>query len=116
MIAVWAPWAQGPLAAADSALREAVVLLNERDNYQFSRYVLAELPGVAAQVGDVAAARDWMRRWDARRTAANQMYEPGAELRRAWVIGASGELAQASKQARHAAGGDELAARFEPAR
>ena len=111
MIAVWAvclgkaAWAQGQFAAADSALREAVTLLSERDdNLQFSRYVLAELAGVAAQAGDATAALDWMSRSDSRPAPANQMYEPWVELRRAWVIAASGELARAGRQARHAAG------------
>ncbi len=109
MIAIWAACrgkvalAQGRVAAAEAALREAVTLLAERDNYQFSRCVLAELAGVIAQTGDASAAQEWMKRSDARRTDANLMFEPWAELKRAWVIAASGELTRAAGQARHAA-------------
>ena len=109
MIAIWAVQraraaaARGRLTAARDALREAVTLLAERDYYQFSRYVLAELAGVAAQTGDAAAARDWMSRSDGRRTDANRMFEPSAELRRAWTMASGGELASAARQARYAA-------------
>jgi DNA-binding CsgD family transcriptional regulator len=109
MIAIWAVQraraaaARGRLTAARDALREAVTLLAERDYYQFSRYVLAELAGVAAQTGDAAAARDWMSRSDRRRTDANRMFEPSVELRRAWTMAVGGELASAARQARYAA-------------
>src|SRR5579859_2938984 len=109
MIAIWAVQraraaaAKGRLTAARDALREAVTLLAERDYYQFSRYVLAELAGVAAQLGDAEAARDWMSRSDGLRTDANRMFEPSVELRRAWMMAAGGELAAAARQARCAA-------------
>src|SRR5579859_1056447 len=109
MIALWAVQraraaaAKGRLTAARDALREAVTLLAERDYYQFSRYVLAELAGVAAQLGDAEAARDWMSRSDGLRTDANRMFEPSVELRRAWTMAAGGELAAAARQARCAA-------------
>jgi hypothetical protein len=107
MTAVWAvcrgKWpAQGRLAAAEGAYREAVTLLGEWDSHHFSRYVLAELAGVFALAGDAPAAREWMRRSDARRTSANLMLEPWAELGRAWVIAAGGGLALAAQQARYA--------------
>lgn len=109
VIAVWAMCngkvarAQGRLAAAEAAFREAASLLDRQDGYHFSRYVLAELAGVRALAGDAPAAREWMRRSDARRTSANLMLEPWAELARAWVIGAGGELARAARHAGYAA-------------
>jgi DNA-binding CsgD family transcriptional regulator len=109
MIAVWAACqgkvalAQGRLAAAEGAFREAASLLDERDSHHFSRYVLAELAGIFAVAGDVSAAREWMRRSDARRAGANLMLEPWAELGRAWVIAAGGELTLAARQATYAA-------------
>jgi DNA-binding CsgD family transcriptional regulator len=109
MMAVWAACrgkvarAQGRLTAAQGAYREAVALLDEWDSHQFSHYVLAELAGIFALAGDAPAAREWMRRSDARRTSANLMLEPWAELARAWVTAAGGELALAARQARHAA-------------
>jgi DNA-binding CsgD family transcriptional regulator len=109
MIAIWAVQraraavARGRLTAARDALREAVTLLGERDYYQFSRYVLAELAGVTAQTGDAAAATDWMSRSDERRTDANRMFEPSAELRRAWTMAARGELTTAARHAIYAA-------------
>jgi len=107
--AVWAACrgkvarAQGRLTAAEGAYREAVTLLDEWDSHQFSRYVLAELAGVFALAGDAPAAREWMRRSDTRRTSANLMLEPWAELARAWVTAAGGELALAARQASCAA-------------
>jgi DNA-binding CsgD family transcriptional regulator len=109
MTGVWAACrgkvarAQGRLAAAEGAYREAVTLLDEWDSHHFSRYVLAELAGVFALAGDASAAREWMRRSDARRTSANLMLEPWAELGRAWVTAAGGELALAARQATYAA-------------
>jgi DNA-binding CsgD family transcriptional regulator len=109
MIALWAAQraraavARGRLTAARDALREAVTLLADRDYYQFSRYLLAELAGIAAQTGDAAAARDWMSRSDLRRTDANRMFEPSVELCRAWTMAADGDLASAVRQARYAA-------------
>jgi DNA-binding CsgD family transcriptional regulator len=110
MAAIWAACqgkvarAQGRLAAAKGAYCEAVTLLDECDSHDFSRYVLAELAAVFALTGDAATARQWMCRSDARRTSANLMLEPWAELGRAWVIAAGGEVALAAQQAKHAAG------------
>ncbi|MGD0554830.1 MAG: LuxR C-terminal-related transcriptional regulator [Streptosporangiaceae bacterium] len=108
--AVWAvcrgkaALAQGQLAPAEVAFREAAMLLDERDNYQFSRYVLAELASVFAHAGDASAAREWMNRSDARRCPANRLFEPWVELKRAWVMAAEGDLSAAAGQACRAAG------------
>ena len=96
--------AQGQLATAEAAFREAAVLLDERDNYQFSRYVLAELASVLAHAGDASAAREWMNRSDARPCPANRLFEPWVELDRAWVMAAEGDLSAAASQACRAAG------------
>jgi DNA-binding CsgD family transcriptional regulator len=110
IIAVWAvcrgkvALAQGRLTMAETSFREAVLFLDDRDNYGFCRYVLADLAGVLAHAGDPVAAREWMAHSDARRSRANRMLEPWVELRRAWVIAAEGDLAGAASHASHAAG------------
>lgn len=108
-IALWAvcrgkvALARGRLVAAEAAFREAAMLVDERDSYQFSRYVLAELASVFAHAGEESAARDWMRRSDARPCLANRLFEPWVELRRAWVMAAGGDLPAAADQAIRAA-------------
>jgi DNA-binding CsgD family transcriptional regulator len=95
--------AEGRVATAQAALREAVALLAGHDPNQFTRYILSALAGVTALSGDTATAEDWMRRSDARRANGNVRLEPWVELNRAWVTAARGELTRAAGQARHAA-------------
>ena len=93
---------QGNLDLAAAALREAAVLLDDSDPYHLLRHCFAELAAVAALSGDAADATIWLDRADDRRGEAGRLYEPWAEVNRAWVRAATG-LPEAAKQARYAA-------------
>jgi DNA-binding CsgD family transcriptional regulator len=95
--------AEGRVAAAEASLREAVALLDEQDPYRFMRWCLAELASVAALAGDQEAAVSWLDRADARAGEANRYFDPWAELDRAWVAAAAGELTRAAGLAARAA-------------
>src|SRR6185369_10654667 len=92
MAAMWAGFqgtiakAQGRLADAEIALREAVALLDESDRFQIAGLCVAELAGAAALAGDVGTARRWMSHQSsaaANGRAANRLYRPWIELDRA---------------------------------
>jgi len=93
---------QGNLDLAAAALREAAVLLADSDAYHLLRHCFAELAAVAALCGDAADATGWLDRADDRRREAGRLYEPWAELNRAWAQAATG-LPEPAKQARYAA-------------
>lgn len=92
----------GDLYLAAAALREAAALLEDSDPYHLLRQCFAELAAVAALSGDAAGATGWLDRADARRREAGRLYEPWAELNRAWTHAGTG-VADAAKQARYAA-------------
>jgi DNA-binding CsgD family transcriptional regulator len=94
--------AQGRVADAQAALREAVALLEGIDEYQFARPCLAELAGAAATAGDVPGARAWLARADRHERRVNRLYDPWVELDRAWTEAAAGSLSAAADQARRA--------------
>jgi DNA-binding CsgD family transcriptional regulator len=93
---------QGNLELAAVALREAAVLLDDTDPYHLLRLCFAELAAVAALSGDGTGATAWLDRADGRRGEAGRLYEPWAELSRAWVRAAAGRP-EAAQQARYAA-------------
>jgi DNA-binding CsgD family transcriptional regulator len=95
--------AQGRLTDARAALREAVALLEDNDEYQCVRPCLAELAGTAALAGDTAAARDWLHRAEERKRAANRLFDAWVELDRAWVEAATGAISSALRTAGRAA-------------
>jgi DNA-binding CsgD family transcriptional regulator len=95
--------ARGRVGDAQVALREAVALLDDGDEYQSLRPCLAALAGAAALAGDLPAARDWMSRADARKRRVNRLYDTWVELDRAWVEAAAGSLPAAVAQAHEAA-------------
>lgn len=95
--------AQGRVGDAQAALREAIALLDDRDEYQYVRPCLAELAGAAALAGDVPAARGWLSRADDHKRGVNRLYDPWVELDRAWVEAASGSISTAVSLAQRAA-------------
>jgi len=95
--------AQGRMATAQAALREAVALLDELDPYRFVRVFQGELAAVSALVGDAAGAASWLAAAEARAGEANKVFDPWLELDRAWVAAAQGELSRAAGLARGAA-------------
>lgn len=84
--------AQGYPAAAQAALREAVVLLGEYDMYRLTRVCLAELAGAYALSGDLDRARDCLDRADRLEDGTNRLFDAWVELNRAWVQVAEGEV------------------------
>jgi DNA-binding CsgD family transcriptional regulator len=109
MIGVWAGFqgvvakAQGRLADARRALREAIALVGDEDRHKIVRTWLAELAGAAALAGDTAAARDWMAHADAHPRTVSRLYDAWIELDRAWVLAVAGDLAAAAGTAQRAA-------------
>src|SRR6266498_2709193 len=87
---------QGNLDLAAAALREAAVLLADSDAYHLLRHCFAELAAVAALCGDAADATGWLDRADDRRREAGRLYEPWAELNRAWAQSATGSPSSAT--------------------
>jgi DNA-binding CsgD family transcriptional regulator len=92
----------GNMDLAAAVLREAAVLLADSDPYHQLRLCYAELAAVAALSGDAADATGWLDRADDRRASPGRLFEPWAELNRAWVQAATGRP-EAAKQARYAA-------------
>jgi DNA-binding CsgD family transcriptional regulator len=109
MAGLWAAYrgfvakAQGRLADARAALREAVALLEAHDEYRIVRVCLAELAGVAALAGDADGAAECLQRADARRGGANRIFDAWIELDRAWTQAASGAVTRAAETAQRAA-------------
>ncbi len=87
--------AQGHLAEAGTALREAVALAPEVDPHHVLRPCLAQLAGVAALPGDAAAATKLLARADGLARPDNRLYDAWVELDRAWVRAAEGLLSEA---------------------
>lgn len=109
MTAIWAGLlgvvasAQGTLAAAATALREAVALATEADPCHVLRPCLAALAEVSALTGDAATARELITRADDLARPDNRLFDAWVELNRAWVHVAEGTLSEGVDTARRAA-------------
>lgn len=94
--------AQGRIADARVALREAAALLDE-DTHRLVPVCLAELAGAHALAGDATAARDCLDLADARPAGTNRLVDAWVELNRAWVEAAGGALSTGAEVALRAA-------------
>ncbi|MGW0480273.1 LuxR C-terminal-related transcriptional regulator [Nonomuraea sp. NPDC003214] len=101
--------AQGRVAPAQQALREAVVLLGEHDPLRLRGVYLAELAGAYAMAGDTVQADAWLSRMDGCPPPPGALFDPWIERNRAWaaaaaldLLGAANHAMQAAKAAREA--------------
>jgi DNA-binding CsgD family transcriptional regulator len=94
---------QGRVSDAEVALREAVTLIGEHDEYQVLRVCLAALAACAALRSDTTAAATWLGRADGRQRDANRLYDAWVERDRAWVAAAAGKLSDGVRLAERAA-------------
>jgi DNA-binding CsgD family transcriptional regulator len=100
MLGIWAmlrgvlATAGGRVTAAQSWLREAVVLLEETDT-RLVEFCLTELAATAALTGDAARSAAWLARAGEHASAANRVFAPWRERARAWVLVGRGSVAEA---------------------
>lgn len=105
LIAAWSGLAgvieqtRGDLAAAVSALREAVAIEERQDPTGNLRLHLTILAGALAMSGSVGEAQEALRRADELATPVRLLFKPQAETNRAWVAAAAGELGRAAELA-----------------
>jgi ATP/maltotriose-dependent transcriptional regulator MalT len=105
LIAAWSGLAgviaqtRGDLAAAVSALREAVAIEERQDPTDNLRLHLTVLAGALAMSGSVGEAQEALYRADELTTPVRRLFAPQVETNRAWVAAAAGELGRAAELA-----------------
>jgi DNA-binding CsgD family transcriptional regulator len=119
LVAAWAgllgmvAQAQGDLAGAATALREAVALDEQQDPTGLYGYHLAVFGGVLAQLGNLDGARAVLERQEAVGSEVHRVYAAQIALNRARIAAALSPVGPSARAARLATAAADLAARNE---